>query len=118
MNTTASNENHDTLTSKTRPQRGHHSRHDLSGGARAAIRAICESAAARKSSEPAGVRRELLGRIAVVVVRTAARAVHKRATQRQPQGISSATVMSMRRVLVEAEAKTHATADLTARSVF
>ncbi len=64
--------------------------HEVQGGtskaADAAIRAISQAVGERESREPGDVRRELLGRIAAVVARTAARAIHKRAARRPRQG--------------------------------
>ncbi len=80
--------------------------HEVQGGtskvADAALRAICEAVGERESREPADVRQELLGRVAAVVARTAARAVQKRAARRQPRGECSSTAVSVRRVLAEA----------------
>ena len=56
--------------------------HEVQGGtskaADAAIRAIAAAVAEREIREPGSIRRELLGRVAAVLARTAARAVHKR----------------------------------------
>ena len=64
--------------------------HEVQGAtskaADAAIRAISDAVGQQESREPASVRRELLGRIAVVVARTAARAVQKRASRRPRRG--------------------------------
>lgn len=82
--------------------------HEVQGGtskdARAAVRGICEAVAAQESCEPGSVRRESLGRVAAVVARTAARAVHKRAERRRPHSALGAMVASVRRSLAETEA--------------
>ena len=74
--------------------------HEIQGGtskeARAAIQAICEAVAQRESSEPAAVRWELLGRVAAVVARTAARAVQKRSGQRRTRDASGTATASAR----------------------
>ena len=86
--------------------------HEIQGGtskeARAAVQAICEAVAQRESSDPAVARRELLGRVAAVVARTAARAVQKRSGQRRPRDASGAATASARRFLSMAEAEAEA----------
>ena len=93
--------------------------HEIQGGtskeARAAIQAISEAVAQRESSEPAAVRRELLGRVAAVVARTAARAVQKRSGQRRTRDASGVAKASARRFLSLAEAEAEADPDTDIR---
>ena len=73
--------------------------HEIQGGmakaADAAARAIAEAVAGREERDAPNVRRELLARVAVVVARSAARAIFKRSRPRQTATSSrSATVVA------------------------